>query len=354
MKKWKSKEFFYNNSTILGIPARYYVLIGGRGCGKTYSTQNYMIKKWFKTKEPILWLRLKEPSVKSLLANNAMSFLDNDLMIKYQPKFEVKGNFIYWDGELFCKVMALSTFYSEKGVNNNGFTKTKKLSTKDKISNKALEREIKKFKIIVLDEMNSEKTEKRTFDICYAFVNTIETTCRRDNDKRVFLLGNTLDIGSELLSGCFQFVPNDFGIYRLPKKHTVIHCIEDSEKWKQTRKEGMVGDIMAPGEATFTNVAAMDKDLVSQDKSFRANKPSCIIAFDKQRFLVIDNVITSFKVPEKTKLPIIAMQPLIKGVPYIKDNAQIIIDRVYARFYRYDNLTTLRNFYTNIKLLKGR
>lgn len=36
MKKYKSKKFYYDNSAVLGIPAIFYILLGGRGCRKDF------------------------------------------------------------------------------------------------------------------------------------------------------------------------------------------------------------------------------------------------------------------------------------------------------------------------------
>ena len=75
------KGKFYNNSHAFGYNALFYILLGGRGIGKTYSTLNYCLKQFFKKGRKFLWLRLKEPSVRALLANNAKDFIDSDLLI---------------------------------------------------------------------------------------------------------------------------------------------------------------------------------------------------------------------------------------------------------------------------------
>lgn len=52
----------------------------------------------------------------------------------------------------FCRVMACSTFYNDKG---RGY----------------FDNEYKGEYIVILDEMNREQSERNTFDIVYAFVN---------------------------------------------------------------------------------------------------------------------------------------------------------------------------------------
>ena len=131
-----------------------------------------------------------------MVAHNAkfdISFIEMAMKKYNLGEFKVKGNTVYVDDKEFCRVMALSTFYQDKGIAMNRKTKTKQLSTDDKTANKALSRELKKFRTIVLDEMNAERSEKRTFDICYALVNQLENLCRTDTDRRIFMLGNTVN-----------------------------------------------------------------------------------------------------------------------------------------------------------------
>ena len=350
--KRKHELVYYENCAILGIDAIFYILLGGRGTGKTYSTQKYCIKKWLKDGSPFCWLRLKEPSVNKLLANNAKDLIDSDLREKYNlGEFKVKGNTVYVDDKEFCRVMALSTFYQDKGIAMNRKTKTKQLSTDDKTANKALSRELKKFRTIVLDEMNAERSEKRTFDICYALVNQLENLCRTDTDRRIFMLGNTLEEGSDILANAFNFIPEKFGIYRLHKKRAVIHYIEDTDKYKEQRKSSIAG-ILAPNESTFTNVIISDIDLVVKDRKYLAGKPTSIINFGNKRFLVYGDVITSEKVPQYTNLTEIAMLPYTKGLPFYKELYTMVIDRAQKRTYKFDKLYTLKQFYSEVKKLK--
>ena len=75
--------------------------------------------------------------------------------------------------------------------------------------------DLKKFRTIVLDEMNAERSEKRTFDICYALVNQLENLCRTDTDRRIFMLGNTLEEGSDILANAFNFKTDFVNFYYL-------------------------------------------------------------------------------------------------------------------------------------------
>lgn len=79
------------------------------------------------------WFRLTETQQKSLLANGAGDLIDPDLKRKYELKTMTKGNIVYTykeeeretktgktvtnkkDIKEFCRVMACSTFYNDKG-----------------------------------------------------------------------------------------------------------------------------------------------------------------------------------------------------------------------------------------------
>lgn len=352
MKKYKSNKFYYDNSAVLGIPAIFYIILGGRGVGKTYSTQKYCIKRWKKTGEPFCWLRLKEPSVRKLLSNNAKDLIDSKLISEFNlnpEKFKVKLNTVYYDDMEFCRVMALSTFYQDKGIAMNRQTEKKK------VYDGILKRELKKFRTIVLDELNAERSEKRTFDIVYALVNQLENLCRLDIDRRIFMLGNTLEEGSDILANAFNFIPNEFGIYRLHNKRAVIHYVEDSDKYREARKNSIAG-ILTPNESTFTNKIESDLDLLIKDskKSYLKDGISYVIDFGNGKRFAVHNglIISNIKIPKTYSGRTIAMRPYINGLPYYKEFANAQIEHAQQRRFKFDMLYTLKQFMSQIKLLK--
>lgn len=347
------KNMYYSNRKIFGKSSLFYVLLGARGCGKTYSTMNYCLRKFFKHNEKFLWLRLTESSVKNLLQCDAKDFIDTKLQEKWKiTQMSVSGNTVFINGKEACRVMALSTFYAMKGValnkSGNISIKTKKID--DPAIKGQITKTIKKFRTIVLDEMNREKNEKRTFDICYAFVNQLENICRLDIDRRIILLGNTLDEASDILAGCFNFIPNKFGIYKLKRKKCIMHYIEDSEEYKKAREQSIAG-LLAGNESTFTNKIQSDYKLIAQ----RINqKPSAIIRFNNNNYFTLcGTIITKQKQPSHSKLPVIAMRPYLLGIPYYKEKAIRVIDMAQQRLFEFDSLLTLKLFYKEIKVLKG-
>lgn len=349
-----TKSMYYSNRPVMGNNSLFNIFVGGRGIGKTFSSQNYVLRKVLKKGEKFIWFRLTESSAKKLLERNGADFIDSLLIEKWKIKsVQVKDNVIYINNREACRVMALSTFYSTKGVAMN---KQGKREVRDiKLSNSQMKRKIsdtiKKYKYIVLDEMNREKNEKKTFDISYAFVNQLENICRLDTDRRIILMGNTLEEASDILASCFNFIPNKFGIYKLKKKRAIIHYIEDSDKFKEKRSDSIAG-ILMPNESTFTNMIKSDIELLYNNKVIP--KPTAIIRFTNTKYFTLcGNVITQHKQPANNKLPVFAMQPYLTGIPYFKEHAKKVIDAAQQRQFKFDQLLTLKLFYKELKQIKG-
>lgn len=356
----KKNNMYYSNRDVFGNKALFYILLGARGCGKTFSTQNYCLRRFFKHGEKFLWLRLKESSVQKMLQADCKDFLDTQLVEKWGiTGMKKEGNSVWVstkpnpqkeDYVEMARIMALSTFYLMKGValnKSSGKVQPKEATEVQARGN--INREVKKFKTIVLDEFNKEKSEKKTFDITYAFVNQLENICRLDTDRRIILLGNTLDEASDILATAFNFIPNQFGMYKLKNKKAIIDYIEDSDKYKQARKASIAG-ILTPNESTFTNVKASDTALISIG---RPGPATAIIKFDNNLYFSLHGtVVTKQKQPPHSKLPVIAMRPYLVGHEYYKEQATKFIEMAQQRIFNFDQLLTMKLFYKEIKTLK--
>lgn len=311
---------------------------------------NYCLRRFFKHGEKFIWLRLTESSAKKLLQNNCADFIDSLLMEKWKiTSIYSKSETVYINGREACRIYPLSTFYNQKGVALNKSAPTVKYSKlSQEQTTAAIKSTIKKFKIIVLDEMNKEKNERRTFDLSYAFVNQLENICRFDTDRRIILMGNTLEEASDIMVGCFKFIPDatKFGIHKIPSKKCIIDYIEDSEKYSQKRQESIAG-LLAPTESTFTNKIVSDIDLVTTQ---RPGKPTLIIQFNEStKFVVCNDIVTRLKVSDGSKLQTIAMRPYIPGLPYYPDTAKSVLDMAQQRLFKFDSNLTLKLFYKEMK-----
>ena len=116
---------FYKLRSILGYDYMiYYFLLGGRMAGKSYAVTDFYINQFVTHGRPFYWLRLTEAGTRKLLLNNAEKLVDPDLRRRYHLNLKTRGENVYnittdengvEHKTLMCKVLALSTFYSDKG-----------------------------------------------------------------------------------------------------------------------------------------------------------------------------------------------------------------------------------------------
>lgn len=337
---------YYSLRSILGYQwALFLFLLGGREAGKSYAVTDFYCRQWRAYKRPFYWLRLTEKSAAKLLQNNAEKLIDPDLRRKYNLDLVTNGNNVYEvlerdakgkvkRKELMARVLALSTFYNDKGSG---------LFDKDFLNDP------KMYYNICLDEMNREKNEKKTFDIVYAFTNQMENIVRSTKKRlRCICIGNTLEEASDMLCA-MNFLPEDFGRFKLKSKRAVIEYIEPSEAYLNRRK-GTIADILMPQASTFTNKIETDNSLI--DKS-RLMVPKSIIKFSKDRnewfTMWDDGVIVQYN-NERCK-NVIAMRPYLDE-PFILEQKNNIYTLFDTRCFRFKNLISFKRFQQNLELMR--
>ena len=345
----KRREYYSIRSVLGNDWAIFYFLIGGREAGKSYAATEFFVRQYKRYKRPFYWLRLTEDSKHKLLMNNAEKLIDPDIRRKYNLDLVTNGDNVYQvtkrtkpdkDGrckvvkkELIARVLALSTFYSDKGSG---------LYDKDFLDNEAM------YYNICLDEMNREKNERKSFDIVYAFTNQLENLVRSTKKRiRVLCIGNYLEESSDILCA-FNFIPEQFGRFKLKKKRAVIDYIEPGEAYLKRRK-GTIADILMPNASTFTNKIAVDDSLVYKKSLI---KPSKIIKFSKSEddwFTIWDSKVIAPYCKEKLKA--IPMLPYLDEVfdTQARNNIFQIFD---ARGFAFKNLITFKKFQTKLELLR--
>jgi hypothetical protein len=328
----------------------FYILLGGRQAGKSYSVTDFFCNQFVNRGIPFVWLRLTEKAAQKLLQNNAEKLVDPDLRRRYNLDLTTSGNNVYAvtkrttpdkNGKtkilqkvLFARVYALSTFYNDKGsIFDNEFLND--LSMRYNIA---------------CDEFEREKGEKNTFDITYSLVNQLENLVRSTKERtKIFFLGNTLEEASDILCA-FNFIPETWGTFKLKSKRCVIQNIEPSEKYKERRK-GTIADILMPNASTFTNKIQTDNALI--DKS-QLTTPNYIIKFtkDKSDWYTVwnSNIICKYNGEIKS---VIAMRPYLDEL-FTVEQQKTVIDLFDTRSFRFRNLITFKQFQQQLELLKPR
>lgn len=330
VKNYRQSEW-YGIRSLLGYTwAIFLILLGARESGKSYAVMEQFIRDWKYKGRPFTWLRLNEASTKKMLANKADKFVDPDIARRYELDLTVRKDTVYDHGKKMATVLALSTYYNDKGVSL--FDKDYDLGYN-----------------ICLDEFEMEKDQKRQGDIGYQFVNQLENLVRSTKkNMRIFLIGNTLEEVADILT-LFNFIPEEFGRFKLKKKRAVIDYLPPTQQYIERRK-GSVADILAGDQSNFTNKIDFDKTLIYKG---RLHKPSYIIAFSKKnKFTVWDSHVVAEWNGENLQT-VIAMRPYIDLVFNAKQR-DAIINIFDTRAFCYKNLITNKKFQKEISLIKPR
>ena len=343
---------WYNLRPILGNAnwAIFYVLLGGREIGKSYSVTNFFVDQFVNKGIPFTWLRLTEAATRKLLQNNAEKLVDPDLRRKYNLDLVTSGNNVYHvtkrsepdekghtkilEKKLMARVYAISTFYNDKGS----------IFDKDFLSDPNMRYNV------AIDEFQREEGEKNTFDIVYSLVNQLENLLRSTKERtKIFFLGNTLEESSDILCA-FNFIPESWGIFKLKKKRAVIHNIAPTDAYIK-RRTGTIADILMPKASTFTNKIDTDTTLITKQ---RLVEPEYIIKFRKNTdswYTVWDgNIIKKWNGEKKKALP---MRPYLDEL-YTPDAQKRVIELFDSRALLFTNLITFKQFQKELWLLKPR
>jgi len=323
--------------------ANFFVISGARDYGKSFFIMDYMLQRFFKKgKSNNFWFRLTPTATEKLLKDNGKKLIDILLIQKYnlydkrdpesgqvtQKAIKRKGDDIFIFGKKFCTILAISTFYNNKGESLFDATQLDGA-------------------FVVFDEFQREQSEKNNFDILYCFANQLENVCRDNKNSKVWLLGNTLSEVSDILVG-FDFIPHEFGIFKIKKKKAVIFNLPNSVKYV-TRREGSLPTIITPNASTFTNKIDNMTSLISKKT---LTKPSYVIAFSKdEKYTLWDGKV--IKRYNKEKVPIIPMKPFIQDYVFVKENVDMIVLRSHTRTFTFTDLITQKRFDNAIRLLKN-
>ena len=354
LQREKTKTYkgeWYTVNSVLGNEwARFFYLLGGREAGKSYSVMKWATTRKLRNPDNVkfYWFRLTDVQQKALLANGAGDLIDPDLKRKYNLKTCTNGNTVYTYEEQvtvdkngketvkkvnkreFCRVMACSTFYNDKG---RGY----------------FDNEYEGEYIVVLDEMNREQSERNTFDIVYGFVNQLENVLRSTKNKvRVIMIGNTLEEASDLLSA-LNFIPDHFGRFKLKRKQAVVDYIKPNEKYLERRKTA-VANTLLPDASTFTNEIVMDRSLLTNKRN--RIKPQYVIKFskDKDTWFTMrnDHIVSAYN---NEQVNCVSMRRYLDEI-YDADRVKEVIEMFDCRLFTYTSLSCFKRFQKQLRLLK--
>ena len=336
MKELYDAKEWYTIRCILGNQwANWFVMAGARERGKTFSVQDFVLNKFFNPKSPIYhvpfyWMRLNDIAIKNMLMNNAAKMFEPILVRKYHlENVKVKGDSIFLGDLLLCRVYGLSNAYNNKGAAIFDATNFKGCN-------------------IIIDEVALEKGQRKTFDVVYNLKMQIENIVRSERKNvRVFMMLNNTEDCPELMA-MFGFIPVEFGVYKLKRKHCIIDYIPNNKAYEERRKTALANEI-DNGTGNFTN--KIQRDLESLFRG-RLNKPNMVVKFSKYEsdwFTIWNgNVICPYK---GEKVPSTAMKRYINDtfLPELRDN---IIEQEDVRAFKYKDILTQSLWRKNLEIIK--
>lgn len=332
---YEAKEWYTVRALLGNNWANWFILAGARERGKTFSVQDFVLNKFFNPKsplygEPFYWLRLNDKAIANMLMNNGAKMFEPILVRKYGlENIKVRGDSIFLGKQLLCRVYGLSTAYNNKGA-----------ALFDAHNFKGVN--------IIIDEVALEKGQRKTFDVIYNLRMQIENIVRseRKNVRIFFMLNNTEEC-PELLA-MFGFIPIEFGVYKLKRKHCVIDYIPNTEAYNKRRKNALANEIDT-GTGNFTNKIERDLSLLYKK---RLTTPLYIIKFTKDQadwFTVWKgNVVCPYAGEKKDS---IAMKRYIDEFFDTKLRDSVIEQNDVRAFY-FKDILTQNLFYKNLEIIK--
>ena len=335
-KKLYDEKEWYTIRAILGNQwANWWICAGARERGKTFSVQDFVLNKFFNPKSnlyhvPFYWMRLNDIAIKNMLMNNAAKMFEPLLVRKYHLEgVKVKGDSIFIGKDLLCRVYGLSNAYNNKGA-----------AIFDKATFKGCN--------IIIDEVALEKGQRKTFDVVYNLKMQIENIVRSERENvRVFMMLNNTEDCPELMA-MFGFIPVEFGVYKLKRKHCIIDYIPNNKAYDERRKKALANEI-DNGTGNFTNKVVRDLELLYKG---RLTKPVMVVKFSKDQgdwFTIWEgNIICPYNGEKKLS---VAMKRYINDtfVPELRDN---IIAQEDVRAYKYKDILTQSLWRKNMELIK--
>ena len=331
---YQRKQWYTVRSLLGNDWAHWFFLLGARERGKSYSVQDYCLNQKINHDVPFYWIRLNEASTKKMLSNKGARMFEPLLFQKYnmQDRMTVKGDFVYLGDEVLCQVYALSTAHNLKGSALYNAATFKGCN-------------------IIIDEFQFEVSQRRTFSVMYQLKMLIENICRSSYENvRIFMIANTTEECAEVLSEGFNFIPLDFGVYKLRSRKCVIDYIPNTEAYDERRKTALANELEKnQSTGNFTNKIERDFSLVYKG---RLHSPTYIIKFSKDEgewFTVWDgNIIAPYNGEKKQGL---AMRRYIDD-RFDENLRNQVIGMSDSRAFKFKNMITQTRFNNQLGMIK--
>ena len=350
--------FSYNNKGITD-----FVYTAVRGVGKSVISVETVIilkRKYGYENVKAFYFRLKDNSVKAMMANHASKAIDPYLIHKYNLDITCKNNVVYDHGKELLEFYPLVSAGSKgKGVN---LYDCNFLGAKDENGNL-----IKRFIVTIWDEfLMAEGVEVKSVGDPVAQYRIYKEAILRDamrikeyNAVYNFLLANNVSECASVTGALYNYIPHPENYNRvfLTRKHAMIWNVPITDKYKEKRKNSYNANII--DYVNDPNYSGISKDLSQvKPKRTRLRKVTMLLKFDKidknKWFCIYDSIyIRKYHNECVNKQKMYSMYRHMDDL-YSLEIISTIIENYDIHLYKYADLMSMSLFVAEMKLLKAK
>lgn len=236
--------FNYNKVISYGVPVN--ILIGSRGCGKSYGAKKYVINKFLKNKSEFLYLRRYDNELKSVFSRS--NYFD-DISNEYKDhELKAKDRKFYIDDVVFGYAKRMTEAQDIKSSNFDNV------------------------KTIIIDEYFIEKTKGRYYlkNEGMILLGIFDSIIRNRSDVTIFILGNsTEDLEYSPLFSFFNLSLPFGKDIKLFKENTILVNYINNSDFQKQRENTLIGKL---AKGTKYEDYAIHNKIINRNKDFLEHK----------------------------------------------------------------------------------
>lgn len=336
-----------------------FVYIATRGIGKSVisvETAIILKRKYGYENVKCYYFRLKDDSVKAMLANHAAKAIDPYLVDKYKLEITCKNNVVYDHGKPLIEFYALVSAGSKgKGVNLYDCNFYKRYFEDGK----------KRFIVTIWDEfLLAEGVEKKSIGDPLEQYKIYQEAIFRDAQLMPydcaykFLLANNCSECASVTGALYNYIPypENHRRVKLTRKRCLIWNVPITKEYVEKRKTSINSNIM--DYENDPNYAAVEKDLtLIKDKKTRLRKVTAIYKFDKNKkhwYCLYDGQYIRQYRKESVKKHLMHAMKRYVDETYNVDIVSNVFERFDARDFKYADLMSMALFQAELKQIKSK
>lgn len=364
IKKNKELGLYLNTNHIFSYKnITDYIYTAVRGIGKSVisvETAIILKRKYGYDNVKCYYFRLKDDSIKAMLANKANKAIDPYLVKKYNLDITCKNNVVYDHGKVLIEFYPLVSAGSKgKGVNLydcNFFNK------RDSKGNR-----VKTFVVTIWDEfLMADGVEKKSIGDPVEQYKIYKEAILRDaevikdyNAVYNFLLANNVSECANITGALYNYIPDPNNHRRvfLTRKRAMFWNVPVSDAYLEKRKNSYNANIL--DYENDVNYSDVKKDLsLIKDKKTRIHRVTMLLKFDKydkkKWFTIYDGkYIRQYRGETVNKNIVTPMKRYLDEL-YNPDLVKVIFDMYDSRAFMYCDLMSYSLFTSQLKLLKAK